>query len=240
MISKLPDTTIGLLFSGGLDSAIMLGHLLDSSHHVQPFYIRSNVYWQREELSAAVQLIDSLSQRTWTDGAEVRPLVILDLPLDDLYGDHWSINGRRTPQDDTPDEAVFMPGRNPLLVIKAALWCGLNQIDRLALAPLAANPFADSSDAFFTAYESALNRAIPDGDTCLPVRLVRPFARMTKREVMQLGSGLPLQFTFSCIRPCNGLHCGRCNKCAERRSAFAEAERSDPTKYKSGPSGHTI
>jgi 7-cyano-7-deazaguanine synthase len=37
--------------------------------------------------------------------------------------------------------------------------------------------------------------------------------------------------TFSCMRPVDGKHCGTCNKCAERRRAFASAGLSDPTEY---------
>jgi 7-cyano-7-deazaguanine synthase len=63
------------------------------------------------------------------------------------------------------------------------------------------------------------------------VRVELPFGGMKKTAVMHLGRGLPLEHTFSCIRPVDALHCGRCNKCAERRRAFAEAEMSDPTRY---------
>ena len=54
---------------------------------------------------------------------------------------------------------------------------------------------------------------------------------MNKRQVMDLGRDLPLEFTCSCIAPVNNLHCGRCNKCAERRRAFADAGMTDPTEY---------
>jgi 7-cyano-7-deazaguanine synthase len=231
MISKSHNSTVGLLFSGGLDSAILLGHLLDSGHQVQPFYIRSNVFWQREELSATRTFLQDVACRSWTNGADVCQLVELDLPLDDLYGEHWSINGRRTPDARTRDDAVFLPARNALLVIKAAVWCGMNQIDQLALAPLAANPFPDAGNAFFAAYETALNHAATGHDIFTPVQLLRPFAELDKRKVMRLGRDLPLSLTFSCIRPRQGLHCGACNKCAERQKAFAGAGMSDPTIY---------
>jgi 7-cyano-7-deazaguanine synthase len=48
---------------------------------------------------------------------------------------------------------------------------------------------------------------------------------------MRLGVGLPLEHTFSCIDPVDQLHCGRCNKCAERSHAFADAGMTDPTEY---------
>jgi 7-cyano-7-deazaguanine synthase len=231
MISKSHNSTVGLLLSGGLDSAILLGHLLETGHSVQPFYIRSNVFWQREELSATRAFLHEIAGRAWTDSADVSPLVELELPLDDLYGEHWCINGYRTPDAQTRDDAVFLPARNALLVIKAAVWCGLNHIDQLALAPLAANPFPDAGSAFFDAYETALNHATGGHDIFTPVQLLRPFANLDKPNVMRLGRHLPLELTFSCIRPSNRLHCGTCNKCAERRRAFAAADMADPTTY---------
>ena len=102
----------------------------------------------------------------------------------------------------------------------------LHGVEQLALAALASNPFADASDAFFLDFEAAINRALSGR-----VKLVRPFGQMSKRQVMQLGGDLPLDLTFSCFSPAHGLHCGRCNKCAERRRAFADAGLPDPTRY---------
>ncbi|NIP84598.1 MAG: 7-cyano-7-deazaguanine synthase [Planctomycetales bacterium] len=231
MIRKTQNPTVGLLLSGGLDSAILLGHLLDSGYQVQPFYIRSNVIWQYAELAATRNFLDRIAQCSWPTGGDVCPLVELNLPLDDLYGEHWSINGQRTPDARTSDEAVFLPARNALLVIKAAVWCGLNQIDQLALAPLAANPFPDADNAFFTAYETALGHAASSNDMFAAVQLWRPFARLDKSSVMRLGRHLPLELTFSCIRPRDRLHCGSCNKCGERQKAFAAVGMADPTPY---------
>jgi 7-cyano-7-deazaguanine synthase len=42
---------------------------------------------------------------------------------------------------------------------------------------------------------------------------------------------VPLELTLSCMQPTNGLHCGRCSKCRERRDAFREAGVVDPTPY---------
>ena len=88
------------------------------------------------------------------------------------------------------------------------------------------NPFGDATDEFFDEFESSLRRA-----TGGPIRILRPFAGMTKREVLELGRNLPLELTFSCIAPAGGLHCGQCNKCAERQAAFRSAGYDDPTVY---------
>jgi 7-cyano-7-deazaguanine synthase len=64
---------------------------------------------------------------------------------------------------------------------------------------------------------------------------VRPYQHLSKIEVLQRGRNMPLAQTWSCLRPIEGLHCGRCNKCAERQRAFAKAGLIDETQYKKGP-----
>ena len=88
------------------------------------------------------------------------------------------------------------------------------------------HPFPDATPEFFRALEGVVNRAVEGR-----VRIELPFAGLHKTDVMRRGKGLPLQHSFSCIRPKNGLHCGRCNKCGERRQAFAAAGLADPTHY---------
>lgn len=220
MISRANGSTIGVLASGGLDSSILLGQLLRSGRHVQPFYIRTGLYWQESELPALNAYLAAVASPNLAE------LVVLELPLADLYQNHWSVTGRQAPDAHSPDEAVFLPGRNALLLVKAAVWCQLHHIGELALAPLGTSPFEDASADFLGEFQAALNRGCAGR-----VQLLRPFGAMTKRQVMELGRGLPLEVTFSCISPVDDVHCGRCNKCAERRAAFREAEMRDGTRY---------
>jgi 7-cyano-7-deazaguanine synthase len=216
----MPSPSTGLLVSGGLDSSILLKHLVDRGDRVQPFYIRCDLFWQVSELAALRGYLEAVAS------PRLKPLVVLDLPLADIYGDHWSITGQNVPTEETPDQAVFLPGRNALLALKAALWCQLHGIGELALATLASNPFADASPEFFVDFSSALSRAIP-----AELRIIQPFGQLHKREVMNLGRSYPLGLTFSCISPVEGQHCGTCNKCAERRAAFRLIAMEDPTEY---------
>lgn len=212
--------SLAILISGGLDSAILLGDALRRGETVHPLFVRCGHFWEPVELEYLRRYLDALA------GTNLKPLTILEQPVADLYGEHWSLTGRGVPGAGTPDEAVFLPGRNVLLLAKAILWCHLHQVPAVALGALQSNPFPDATPEFFRAMEDAANRAV-NGQ----VRIVLPFAGMTKKDVMKLGRGLPLQHTFSCIQPVVGRHCGRCNKCAERRQAFLDASLSDPTVY---------
>jgi 7-cyano-7-deazaguanine synthase len=220
----MPDISharsIGLLLSGGIDSAVLLGQLLKSGQRVVPFYVRTGCVWQAEELAAVDRFVAQIAR------PGLMQLVQLEMPLRDLYGSHWSMTGAQVPDDHTPDEAVFLPGRNPLLLIKPALWCLTHGIKELALATLAVNPFHDATPEFFARFEAMLATAM---DARLEV--VRPFAGLTKTDVLARGRELPLELTFSCLSPVGGLHCGRCNKCAERRHAFAAIGLANDTVY---------
>lgn len=220
MQSAADPLRAGLLLSGGIDSSVLFATLLTQGWQITPFYVRTGCTWESAELNAVRNFISSVAPR------DSNTLVELDMPLADLYGTHWSITGNHVPDSRSPDEAVFLPGRNPLLLLKPALWCHLNNIPRLALATLASNPFDDATPGFFKQFEGMLQAAVGAS-----VQIIRPFEQFSKSRVLQLGSALPLELTFSCIAPIDGQHCGRCNKCAERRRGFADLGLEDRTCY---------
>jgi 7-cyano-7-deazaguanine synthase len=215
---------VGVLLSGGLDSSILVWKLLDEGRSVQPIYVASGLIWQRAEMAAVEAMLRASAS------PRLAALVKLELPLADVYGEHWSVTGRNVPGAETDDAAVYLPGRNPLLIVKARLWCQLHGLPQLALGCLRSNPFADATDAFFDRFATLMDEA-----TSGQVELVRPLAKLDKGDVMRLARGYPLERTFSCLAPRGLVHCGRCNKCAERASAFAEAGIIDPTQYAEPP-----
>lgn len=216
--------TVGVLLSGGLDSSILVGHLLDEGFQVFPLYVASGLFWEEAELTWARRYLQAIAAE------RLEPLTLLQMPVTDVYGRHWAITGEGVPDASSPDEAVYLPDRNPLLLLKAHMWCQQAAVPRLAIGSLGTNPFPDATDEFFDAFAAILNRA-----TCSNVEFIRPLTALTKRQVMQLGRELPLQLTFSCIHPRGSLHCGRCNKCAERQAAFGLIGAIDRTQYASRP-----
>ncbi len=218
------DAKVAVLASGGLDSAILVAHLTRSYRVVQPIYVRFGLAWEAVEELHLRKFLDTLASPA------LRPLVALEFPMGDVYGAHWSVSGEQVPDDATPDEAVYLPGRNLLLLSKTAVWCALNGYPAIALGVLKGNPFPDSDPSFYEALEAAVIQGLSS-----PIQFITPFAAMTKREVISLGRGLALDLSFSCIAPEDGLHCGRCNKCAERRKGFNELDTPDPTHYAASP-----
>ena len=215
-----------VLLSGGLDSAVLLADEA-RNHDVYPIYVSVGLAWEPAERETLAQLLSDP-----TLAGHVAPLAPLTIDMRDVYAaTHWAIEGR-PPGYDTPDEDVYLPGRNVVLVGKAAVYCAATSIHRLVLGTLAGNPFPDATPEFFLSYAAAVNQAVNGS-----VQVLRPFAGMKKVDVIRRDRELPLQLTFSCIQPCRILegfmHCGRCNKCGERRRAFHDAGVPDPTQYAS-------
>src|SRR4051812_36067179 len=116
-----------LLCSGGLDSAILLGAMLRPPGRVQPPYGRQGLAWEAVEVEYLERFLDAVQTTA------LESLQILEVPVVDLYGRHWSLTGVDVPNASSPDEAVFLPGRNVLLLSKAMLWCHLHGVSSVTL-----------------------------------------------------------------------------------------------------------
>jgi 7-cyano-7-deazaguanine synthase len=215
------DNELVVLASGGADSAILVANEAAQGHVVHPVYIRFGLAWEEVEEAHLRRFLNAIA-----DGHDIRPLTVLHLPVADVYGAHWSVSGADTPDETTPDEAVYLPGRNLLLLAKTTVWCGLHGVGTIALGTLRGNPFVDSTAEFLSGLAGLASLALSH-----EIAVVQPFSELTKAEVLALGRHLPLEHTLSCVAPVGDRHCRTCNKCAERRKGFAEAGIEDRTQY---------
>lgn len=219
----MSDTAV--LLSAGLDSAVLAAHEARTSR-VHPVYVSAGLAWESQELAMLDRLLATAPY------AGMAPLARLSFTVTDLYPPtHWALRGE-PPAFDTPDEDVYLTGRNLILLGKAGIYCAQKKIGRLVIGPLAGNPFPDATPEFFASMARTLSLGLAHD-----LRIDAPFATFEKHDVIALGRelGVPLDLTLSCMNPKDGLHCGQCSKCRERRDAFREAGVDDPTPYAVAP-----
>ena len=214
-----------VLLSGGLDSAVLVAS--EAQHaRVHPVYVRVGLSWEPAEQRMLNRLLSSAAFRN-----DLADLQVIDFNMRDVYpSTHWAIRGT-PPAYDTPDKDVYLAGRNLVLLTKAGVVAATRKIGRIALGPLAGNPFPDATPEFFAAMGKALALGLDH-----PIEIVTPLISMHKEDVIRMGErlGVPFAFTLSCMNPDDSavpLHCGQCSKCRERRDAFAAAGVRDPTTY---------
>src|SRR6476661_1983112 len=182
---------IAVLCSGGLDSAVLVALALQQAERVVPIYVAVGFAWENEER----RMLDRLLAAPPFAG-RVQPLVGLRFDMGDVFPPtHWAIRGQ-PPAFDTPDEDVYLDGRNIILISKAAVLCARLGCGRLALGPLAGNPFPDATADFFTAMAQAMSLGLDH-----PLEIAAPFAALHKEAVIARGRdlGVPLELTLSCM-----------------------------------------
>jgi 7-cyano-7-deazaguanine synthase len=82
---------LAVLASGGLDSSVMLAELARAGREIFPVYVRAGLMWERHELGALKSFIRRL------DRPGIHAVSVLELPMGDVAGSHWSVTGRNVP-----------------------------------------------------------------------------------------------------------------------------------------------
>ena len=212
--------SICVLISGGLDSDVLLAEMIEQYAQVWPMYIRQGLRWEAVELHWLKKFLKQIARPT------LKPLQIFSLPMDDVYGRHWSTGARPVPGARSKDEAVFLPGRNMVLSLKAAIFAASKNVKTLALGSLGHNPFPDATPRFYREWGRVVGRGLGK-----PIQIVAPYRQLSKAAVIRKGRTEPLELSYSCISPKGKYHCGHCNKCAERQRGFRDAKVEDKTRY---------
>ncbi len=202
----------------------------------QPVYVGVGLAWEKAERETIARFVEAAGLN-----GRVRPLVVLTVDMTDVYPTtHWAVQGR-PPGYHTPDEDVYLPGRNVILLGKTAVFCAASGIGRIVIGTLDHNPFPDATPAFRAAMQAALSLGLGH-----ELSIDAPYARTSKAERHPPGHrarrAAGAHAVVHAARRSRGdfVHCGLCSKCRERHLAFVEAGGSRPddlrwTRDSSGP-----
>jgi len=221
-----------VLFSGGQDSTVCLAWALERFARVETIGF---AYGQRHavEVEAAQRVARAFG---------VRDHVIVDIDLR-TFGGSALTSDAAIPKDRPRDDIsrgipiTYVPARNTIFLSFALAWAevldasdifiGVNAIDY--------SGYPDCRPEYIAAYQRMANLATRGAvEGTLPVRIRAPLIDLTKRQIIELGMRLGVDYgmTSSCYDPTpSGAGCGRCDACRLRLDAFAAAGASDPAPY---------
>ena len=212
-----------LLYSGGLDSSVLLYDLKSKGHTLHALSV---VYWQRHsrELEAAKAICSRL---------EVSHQILDVSSLRDvLSGNSQTDLSVEVPEGHYTEESMkltVVPNRNMIFLSLALAAAISKKFDGVAYAAHGGDHaiYPDCRPEFVEAMQKAA--ALCDWHH---VELHAPYVQMSKAEIVKRGIQLdvPFDLTWSCYKG-KGQHCGKCGTCVERREAFALNQIDDPTSY---------
>ena len=214
-----------VLLSGGMDSAVLLYHLLSQDYDVRALTVH---YGQRHAREIA-------SAREIAAGVGVpHDVCNLETLRELLSGSSQTDDTIAVPQGHYTDlvmKQTVVPNRNMLLLAVAAATAISHGMNTVAYAAHAGDHciYPDCRPEFVAALRGALALCHYDGG----VQLIAPFAQShTKSDLVTLGTQLNVPFvaTWTCYEG-RTYHCGRCGTCVERLLAFLDAGITDPVVY---------
>lgn len=213
-----------VLVSGGIDSAVALWAALSEGHSVQGLTFN---YFRRPpgEVSAGTRLAES---------AGGIPIHAIDLPFMREVVD-MPLRSQNRNLDSAPEG--YISARNLIFYGLALAEAEARGAELIVGGHNGGDSevFPDASPLFFRSLNRISKMALWSSKS-QAVKIETPLSGMTKSEVINLGVGMgvPLELTWSCYWD-GDRHCGTCESCIERRTAFVEAGIGDPTQYSFPP-----
>lgn len=218
------------ILSGGMDSATLaLWHLSNSDD----LMCLSFNYGQRHrrELAYARRLCERYDI----------PWQQVDMPLfgELLPGSSLTDTRVHTPHGHYAAENMkqtVVPSRNAIMLSMAFGVAVAQGFDSVSFGAHAGDHtiYPDCRRPFIEGLEHALNLGVWQSNR---VEILAPFITLRKTDIVRLGDnlGVPWEDTWTCYEGAsNGVHCGLCGACQERKEAFSDAGVNDPTIYAGG------
>lgn len=219
-----------LLLSGGLDSTTLLALAASQGYAIHALSFR---YGQRHEVEVA-------AARKIASHYGVVQHVVTDIDLR-VFGGSALTSDIDVPKNRVVDEEIpvtYVPARNTIFLSFALAWAevlGASDIF-IGVNALDYSGYPDCRPEFIAAFQEmariATRAGVEGGES--PVMIRTPLIEMSKREIIELGLSLGVDYsmTTSCYDPSpTGEGCGECDACQLRLKGFADAGSADPARY---------
>jgi len=221
-----------VLLSGGLDSTTMLAIAKSQEFEVSALTF---AYGQRHKSE-----VESARRTAKAFGVADHTVIEIDLRV---FGGSSLTDSISVPKRRTADEmnaaipTTYVPARNTIFLSYALamaevrgacdIFIGVNSLDYAG--------YPDCRSEYIAAYQAMANLATAQATAPgQKLTIHTPLIQKTKAEIVQIGSGLGVDYaaTVSCYEANeHGLACGECDACILRRQGFEQAGLPDPTRY---------
>ena len=223
----MPESSLAVcLVSGGMDSCVTAAIANEENDALAFLHVS---YGQRtearerqafEELAhhyrVAKRLVVSIEHLKLVGGSS---LTDADIPVSDA-----NLSSTEIPTS-------YVPFRNSHLLSIATSWGEVIGARRLYIGAVAedSSGYPDCRPEFYEAFQRVIDLGTKPETR---ITIVTPVIHLRKSEIVKRGIelGAPLHLTWSCYQA-DDRACGRCDSCALRLRAFAEAGVRDPIQY---------
>ena len=208
-----------LIYSGGLDSTVLLYHLIDLGYEVKCLIFN---YGQKhyKEINYAWHICEKLSiDETVADITAITDLIDNSSQTGDIQVPHGHYN-------DENMKLTVVPNRN-MIMLSIAIGHAINiEYDRVAYGV-----HSGDHHIYYDCRPEFVGAMIKATLLCdeKEVSLFTPLITYDKAEIVKLGIELkvPFEFTWTCYEG-KDKPCGKCGSCTERAEAFAANNFRDP------------
>lgn len=223
-----------VLLSGGVDSSTVTAI---AHHEGYKIYCLSFNYGQRNvaELKAAKKVASLF---------KVEQHYIVNVDLGKIGGSALTDN-IKVPKNQNIDNSLkneipitYVPARNTIFLSYALAWAEVLVSDTIFIGVnvMDYSGYPDCRKEYIDSFETMANLATKAGVTGETIiKIKTPLINLSKAQIVKKGDALGLDYslTLSCYDPDpEGVACGACDSCLQRKKGFQEAGVSDPTLYR--------
>ncbi len=221
-----PSSLAVCLVSGGMDSCVTAAIAREENAELAFLHISYGQRTEGRERRAFEDLADHFGVRRrlvasigYLKAIGGSSLTDVDIPVEKA-----NLETREIPTS-------YVPFRNSHLLSIATSWAEKMSARRIYIGAVAedSSGYPDCRPEFYEAFQLAINAGTkPD----TRIAIMTPVIHLRKSEIIRRGLELraPLELTWSCYQN-EDKACGRCDSCALRLRAFAEAGVRDPIHY---------